>query len=220
MFVLSSELICLDYCLKNRRGNTGCYFQQQIPVPWLVSPPPPLCCKYERPFPTWTQRWERASKYRRKLYLAMFLRCLLVAAGHLLALTWQQIKFYSYRAARGQGLSPFQLGALVDPQLGMFRVVWGGMCGAEVEGRQPAHGCRRGLTLRRVCRGRGIDLRQGWVTASRTRLLRGPPLRKGEEKVSMVRGGAVVRTRRQNGWRCKQDALRDVIVYARLALEP
>lgn len=111
--------------------------------------------------------------------------------GRLLPLTWPQIGFYSgahlwsrrsYRAAGGQGLCPLQLGALVDPQLGMFRVVGGGVRGAEVEGRQPAHGRRGALTLRRVGGGRGVDLRQGGVTAAGAGLLRGPPLRKGKRK--------------------------------------
>lgn len=82
----------------------------------------------------------------------------------------------SYRVAGCQGLGPVQLRALIHPQLGMLGVLGAGMRGAEVERWEPAHRCRRALTLWRVGGRRGIDLWQGGVAAAGAGLLRGAPL--------------------------------------------
>lgn len=64
-------------------GKPKYLFSTTNPCPVPRQPPPPalLCCKYELHSPTWTQHWRWASKYSRKLYLAVFLRWLLVTAG-------------------------------------------------------------------------------------------------------------------------------------------
>lgn len=72
------------YDIHKREIQLFIFNNKSLSRDWL---PPLLCSKYELHSPTWTQHWQGASKYRRKLYLAVFLRLLLVAAGRLLALT-------------------------------------------------------------------------------------------------------------------------------------
>lgn len=99
----------------------------------------------------------------------------------------------SYRGAGCQSLRHVVLRALVDSELGMFRVLWGGVCRAKVKRWQSACRCWWTLTWRGVRGRRGVDLGQGGVTAARTSLLGGASLQGregggvGEGHISGVR---------------------------------
>lgn len=100
----------------------------------------------------------------------------------------------SYRAAGCQGLCPIVLRALIDPELGMFRVLWTRMCRAKVKGWQSARRCRRTLTWRGVGWRWGVDLRQDGVATAGATLLGGASLKEidrkggGRMEISDVRG--------------------------------
>lgn len=120
----------------------------------------------------------------------------------------------SHRVTGCQNLSAVVLRALIDSELGMFRILWSGMCRAKIKRWQSARRSWWTLTWWGVWGGRRVDLRQGGIATAGAGLLGGASLwKRGGEG---GREESAAETTQELRWqRCKQTN-HHVTVRARL----